>query len=64
MAQVKESFYYSENLETSDIETETVISQRQEAIDDFINKQKCPKPNKKTVTDNDGLLYASWELTV
>ena len=33
-------FYYPEELETSNVETETGISKSQEAIDDFINKQK------------------------
>ena len=34
-----------------DSETETGISERQEAIDDFINQQKSANTNKKKVTD-------------
>ena len=33
-------FYYPEDLETFDVETETGITESQEAIDDFINQQK------------------------
>jgi len=33
-------FYYPEGVETSDVKTETGIRESQEAIDDFINKQK------------------------
>jgi len=33
-------FYYPEDLEKSDVETETCVSESQEVIDDFINKQK------------------------
>ena len=32
-------FYYPEDLETFDVETETGITESQEAIDDFINQQ-------------------------
>jgi len=49
-------FYYLEDLETSDVETETGISESQEAIDDFINKQKSANTNKKTATDMNTLL--------
>ena len=34
-----------------DLETETGISESQEAIDDFINQQKSANTNKKKVTD-------------
>ena len=40
-------FYYSEDVETSGVESETEISESQEAIDDFINKQKGENTNKK-----------------
>ena len=43
-------FYYPEDLETFDAETETGITESQEAIDDFINT------NKKTATDMNTLL--------
>ena len=41
-------FYYTE---TSDVETETCISESQETIHDFRNKQKYANTNKKTATD-------------
>ena len=44
-------FYYPEDLETFDVETETGITESQEAIDDFINQQKSANTNKKTATD-------------
>ncbi len=44
--------YYPKDRETSDVETETGITERQEAIDDFINEQKSTNTNqKKTATD-------------
>ena len=45
--------YYDnlEDLETSNVETETRIRETQEAIDYFINKKKSTEPNKKTATD-------------
>ena len=43
--------YYPEDLETSDVEIETGITESQEAIDDFVNKQKSANTNKKTATD-------------
>ena len=49
-------FYYPEDLETFDVETETGITERQEAIDDFINQQKSANTNKKTATDMNTLL--------
>ena len=49
-------FYYPENLETFDVETETGITESQEAIDDFINQQKSANTNKKTATDMNTLL--------
>ena len=48
--------YYREHLETFDSETETGITESQEAIDDFINQQKSANTNKKTATDMDTLL--------
>ena len=44
-------FYYPEDLETFDVETETGITESQEAIDDFINQQKSANTDKKTATD-------------
>ena len=49
-------FYYPEDLETFDVETETGITESQEAIDDFINQQKSANTNKKTATDINTLL--------
>ena len=42
---------YREHLETFDSETETGITESQEAIDDFINQQKSANTNKKKATD-------------
>ena len=39
-----------------DVETEPGITERQEAIDDFINQQKSANTNKKTATDMNILL--------
>ncbi|CAH3024092.1 unnamed protein product [Porites evermanni] len=49
-------FYYPEDLETFDVETETGISESPEAIDDFTNQQKSANTNKKTTTDMNTLL--------
>ena len=49
-------FYYPEDLETFDVETETGITESQESIDDFINQQKSANTNKKTATDMNTLL--------
>ena len=49
-------FYYPEDVETFDGETETGITESQEAIDDFINQQKSANTNKKTATDMNTLL--------
>jgi len=51
------AFYYPEDLETFDVDTETGISESQEAIDDFhMNKQKSANTNKKTTSDMNTLL--------
>ena len=44
-------FYYPEDLETFDAETETGIIESREAIDDFVTQQKSANTNKKTATD-------------
>ena len=49
-------FYYPEDLETFDVETETGITESQEAIDDFINQQKSANATKKAATDMNTLL--------
>ena len=49
-------FYYPKDLETFDVQTETGITESQEAIDDFINQQKSANTNKKTSTDMNTLL--------
>ena len=49
-------FYYPEDLETFDAETETGITESREAIDDFINQQKSANTNKKTATDMNTLI--------
>ena len=41
------------------METETGISERQEAIDDFIKKQKSANPNNKMATYTDRLFSAT-----
>ena len=48
-------FYYLEDLEMSDVETETGIRESHAAKDDFINKQKSANSNKKMCTDTDTL---------
>ena len=48
--------YYREHLETFDSETETGITESQEAIDDFINQQKSANTNKKKASDMNTLL--------
>ena len=40
------AFYYPQDLETFDAETETGITVSQEAIDDFISQQKSANTNK------------------
>ena len=49
-------FYYPEDLETFDVETETGITESREAIGDFNNQQKSANTNKKTATDMNTLL--------
>ena len=39
-------YYYPKDLETFDTETETGLTESQEAIDDFINQQKSANTNK------------------
>ena len=48
--------YYREHLETFDSETETDITESQEAIDELINQQKRANANKETITDMNTLL--------
>ena len=48
--------YYHEHLETFDSETETGITESQEAIDDFINQHNSANTNKKKATDMNTLL--------
>ena len=43
--------FYPEDLETSDVETESGTGERREAIDDFMKKQKSANKNKKMATD-------------
>ena len=66
-------FYYPEDLETFDAETETGIFESQEAIDDFVTQQKSANTNKKTATDVNPVLrymeancmkkWENWKLT-
>ena len=42
---------YPEDLEASNVETESGIGERREAIDDFMKKQKSANKNKKMATD-------------
>ena len=55
-------FYYSEDVETSNVETATGISKSQDTIDNYIKKQERVNPNKKTVTHT--LFSTSWKLTL
>ena len=48
--------YYPEHLETFDSETETGITESQEATDDFINQHNSANTNKKKATDMNTLL--------
>ena len=52
----RSEFYYPEDVETSNAETESGFGD-QEAIDDFILKQKSANTNKKMATDLNTLLY-------
>ena len=53
----RSEFYYPEDLETSNVKTESGIGESREAIDDFIKKQKGPSTNKKMATDLNTLLH-------
>lgn len=53
----RSEFYYPKDLETSNVETESGIGKSQEAIDDFIKKQKCANTNKQMATDLKTLLH-------
>ena len=46
----RSEFYYPEDLETSNVETESGIGESQEAIDDFLKKQKRTNTNKQMAT--------------
>ena len=50
-------FYYPEDLETSNVKTQSGIGEIREAIDDFIKKQKSANTNKKMATDLNTLLH-------
>ena len=50
-------YYYPEDLETFNTETEPGFTESQEAIRDFINQQKSAKTNKKTATDINTLFH-------
>ena len=52
----RSEFYYPEDLETCNVETESGIGESREPIGDFIKKQKCANTNKKMATD---LQYSS-----
>ena len=43
----RSEFYYPEDLETFDVETETGITESQEAIDDSINRQKSANTTRR-----------------
>ena len=53
----RSEFYYPEDVETSNAETESGFGENQNAIDDFILKQKSANTNKKMATDLNTLLY-------
>ena len=48
---IQEVNFYPEDLETSNVETESGIGERREAIHDFMKKQKSANKNKKKATD-------------
>ena len=48
---MQEVNFYPEDLETSNVETESGIGERRETIDDFMKKQKSANKNKKMATD-------------
>ena len=50
-------FYFPFDLETSNVETESGIGKRQQAIYDFIKEQKGANTNKKMATDLNTLLH-------
>ena len=50
-------FYYPEDLETSNVKTQSGIGEIQEAINDFIKKQKSANTSKKMATDLNTLLH-------
>ena len=53
----RSEFYYPEDLEASNVETESGISDSQEAIDDFIKKQKSANTNEQMASDLKTLLH-------
>ena len=55
----RSEFYYPEDLETSNVETESGTGESQEAIDDFIKKKKCVKTNRQMATDLKTLLHST-----
>ena len=53
----RSEFYYPEDLETSNVKTESDIGEGREAMDDFIKKQKSANTNEKMATDLNTLLH-------
>ena len=52
------NFITLEDLETSNVKTESSIGESREAIDDFIKKRKSPNTNKKMAADLNTLLHS------
>ena len=52
----RSEFYYPEDQETSNVKTESGISESREVIDDFMTKQKSANTNTKMATDLNTLL--------
>ena len=53
----RSEFYYPEDLETSNVKTQSGIGEIREAIDGFTKKQKRANTNKKMATDLNTLLH-------
>ena len=53
----RSEFYYPVDLEKSNVETALGIDKSQEAIDDFVKKQKCANTKKQMATDLKTLLH-------
>ena len=53
----RSEFYYPEDMEMSNVKTQSGIGEIREATNDFIKKQKNANTNKKMATDLNTLLH-------